>query len=218
MGRTVFMKKTLLKIIVLFIIALPILTSCASKVGEAEEAKVKEAFNSAYTVAEYFSAYAKNVYEDASIEISYDNEYISALQYDRFAPCGTMAELDAMLDTYFTPEICDILKASEVYGGAPVFLEKDGALYRCSDFLPGYPISEENIEVISVKATGKGIYTVSVKAEYPNFYGEELLTVTHDYTCEEVEQGVYKFTGEFPMLADIAIDEIKLYERLLPLG
>lgn len=187
--------------------------SSGGKVSEKEDAAVRAAFDEAYTVATLFSGYAANVYADGSIEVEYDDEYRSTLQYDRFSLCGTLAELGEMVELYFSDEIGSDLMAMEVMPNAPLYLEKDGVLYRFGGFVSLYVVDTEYIEVVSVTKDGD-TFTVSVKAEYPDFYGEELATVTHDYTCERVGS-TYKFTGEFPLLADIARDEI-LDDRMVP--
>ena len=74
------------------------------------------------------------------------------------------------------------------------------------------------MEVVSVKKNGKGTFTVSVKAEYPDFYGGEYATVTCDYTCEATGDGLYKFTGKFHMLADIALDEMFAKHMIIPIA
>ncbi len=211
------MKTKFLSVLVLVTVILSLFASCSGgKVSEKEDTAIRAAFDEAYTVATLFSGYAANVYADGSIEVEYDSDYSPTLQYDRFSLCGTMTELAEMVDIYFVPEIGEKLMATEVRPNAPLYLEKDGVLYRFGGFASLYAVDTEYIEVVSVTKDGE-TFTVSVKAEYPDFYGEELATVTHDYTCKLVD-GTYKFTGEFPLLADIAIDEMLDDRMLLPLG
>ncbi len=211
------MRMHFLKITALFVLSVLILASCSGRKTDDEEAKVREAFDGAYTAATYFSWYATDVYAEGSIEFDYDSTYLPVLRYERFAPCGTLAELDELLNTYFTSEIIKGFKAVEPIEDEPLYIEKDGALYRYSNYEPIYIIGDEYIEIVSVEKTSRGKFTVSVEAKYPNFYGAELETVTYDYTCKIVN-GTYKFTGEFPMLADIAIDQMLERNFILPLA
>lgn len=202
----------------LAVLMLSLFASCSGdKTSDEEDTAIRAAFDEAYTVATLFSGYAANVYADGSIEVEYDSEYSPTLQYDRFSLCSTMSELSEMVELYFSDEIGETLMATEARPGAPLYLEKDGVLYRFGGFVSLYAVDTEYIEIVSVTKESDDKFTVSVKAEYPDFYGEELATVTHDYTCEKID-GVYKFTGEFPLLADIAIDEMLDDRMLLPLG
>ena len=214
------MKIKFIKAAILAVLSLTLLVSCGENdkedVTENENNNVKAAFNEAYAVATFFSGYAGNVCSDESITLEIDNAYYSEVQYDRFIPCGTMEELDALILKYFSSEISDAFDDVEPVANAELFIEKDGVLYRFGGYSSLYPVDTENIEVTSVTKNAD-TFTVSVKAEYPDFYGEELATVTHDYTCK-YEDGNYIFIGEFPLLADIAIDEMLDDKMLLPLG
>ena len=66
--RSVFYEKTLSMILAFIILGILLFSSCASKMGAAEEAKIKEAFDGAYTAATYFSTHAKNVYTDGALK------------------------------------------------------------------------------------------------------------------------------------------------------
>ena len=57
-----------------------------------------------------------------------------------------------------------------------------------------------------------------VLVQYPDFYGGEYATVTCDYTCEATGDGLYKFTGKFHMLADIALDEMFAKHMIIPIA
>ncbi len=211
------MKTKFLSAFVLVAVILSLFASCSDdKVSEKEDTAIRAAFDEAYTVATLFSGYAANIYADGSIQVDYDSEYTPTLQYDRFSLCDTMDELSEMVELYFSNEIGESLMATEARPNAPLYLEKDGVLYRFGGYVALYAVDTEYIEIVSVTKDG-GKFTVSVKAEYPDFYGEELATVTHDYTCENID-GAYIFTGEFPLLADIAIDEMLDERMLLPLG
>ena len=64
--RIIFYENNFFEVTVIFILLVTLLASCGksdkTKLTAEEDAAIREIFNGAYTTANYFSGYAKNVY------------------------------------------------------------------------------------------------------------------------------------------------------------
>jgi len=162
---------------------------------DVDEAAVTAAFYAAEATAALFTGYVGNVFADGSVEVD-------GIRYDRFAPCDTMAALESRVHASFDEALAAELLAAKTPEGHPLYIERDGALYRFGGYIAQFEYRDSAAEVIDVREEG-GVICVDVTATFDIM--DDPLTVTHTYTCMETA-GEYRFTGEFPLPFTVVYD------------
>jgi len=160
-----------------------------------DAAAVTAAFYAAEATAALFTGYVGNVFADGSVEVD-------GIRYDRFAPCDTMAALESRVHASFDEALAAELLAAKTPEGHPLYIERDGALYRFGGYIAQFEYRDSAAEVIDVREEG-GVICVDVTATFDIM--DDPLTVTHTYTCMETA-GEYRFTGEFPLPFTVVYD------------
>lgn len=160
-----------------------------------DAAAVTAAFYAAEATAALFTGYVGNVFADGSVEAD-------GIRYDRFALSDTMAALEARVHASFDEALAAELLAVKTPEGYPLYIERDGALYRFGGNIAQFEYRDSAAEVINVREEG-GVILVDVAATFDIM--DDPLTVTHTYTCVETA-GEYRFTGEFLLPFTVVYD------------
>ncbi len=160
----------------------------------AEIAKITEAFDAAVDASALIGGFSGELGE-GSIKLG-------EAQYDAFASCTTMADLENLLAASFDAELVEAFKGRTVESGDLVFTEREGVLYRIGGYAAQYGVDSASCTLGEMTLAEDGVVTISAHITLEDTAKVEFDTV---YMCTKGEDGVYRFVKAFEAPIALAV-------------
>lgn len=164
---------------------------------------IAEAFIIAEELAAHFTGHTHSYIGDDSFDAVDENGFTQ--KYTYYGLADSLAELRALLNEVFTPELAEDFMSTEV-SGLPLFTERDGKLYKFGGYVGLYSFGNVSREIEGYTDNGDGTVsvTVSINVYGTHTLGKEVHT-THTYTAVLGDDSKYRFSGEFELPIQIAV-------------
>ncbi|MBR5307888.1 MAG: right-handed parallel beta-helix repeat-containing protein [Clostridia bacterium] len=156
-----------------------------------EIAEVTAFFNEAHTTAALFTGFGGETTEEA---ITYNEA-----DYVKLSAASSLDELLALAEKYFLSDRAKAITEQMVDDDHPLFVEKDGALYRYSGYVSQYAYTDADVKAVDCYKGYDGTVSLRVEATFENTTAQTV------YKMAKGEDGSYRITSAFALPIEIAL-------------